>query len=197
MKKMRFLLLPVLAVAMVAPTRADSPNLITNGNFEQMKDGLPVGWSTPKNPGLVETAFPTEQERGAVAQVELLRSGDKGAYFGQSVKVKPNMRYRLSLLARLNEGKITVAVGGGKGDNKLSVRLIGEPSTRMPMSPSFWDADWYKNLSFTSGQWRPVSLEFDSGELTQISVAFGAYFTAGRYSFDDVSLVELGPAAKQ
>lgn len=195
--KMRFLLLPLLTVATALPTRADSPNLIVNGNFEQMKDGLPVGWSTPKNPGLVETAFPTEGDRGALAQVELLRSGDKGAYFGQSVKVKPHTRYRLSLLARLNEGKITVAVGGGSGENKLSVRLLGEPSTRLPMIPLFWDADWQKNLSFVANQWRPVSLEFNSGELTQISVAFGAYFTAGRYSFDDVALVELGPVAKQ
>jgi hypothetical protein len=185
----------MLAVSL--PLRADAPSLITNGNFEQTEDGLPVGWSTPNTPGLVKTAFPTEEGRGKIAQVELLRSGDKGAYFGQTVKVKPHTRYRLSLLARLDKGKITAAVGGGTGENKLSVRVLGEPSTRMPMSPLFWDADWYKNLSFVANQWRPVSLEFDSGTLTQISVAFGAYFTAGNYSFDDVSLVEIGPGAAQ
>jgi hypothetical protein len=197
MKVTRFFIAPALLLAAALPLRADAPNLITNGNFEQMKDGLPVGWSTPNTPGLARNAFPTEPERGQFAQVELLRSGDKGAYFGQSVKVKPHTRYRLSLLARLNKGKITAAVGGGTGENKLSVRVLGEPSTRMPMAPLFWDADWYKNLSFVANQWRPVSLEFDSGELTQISVAFGAYFTAGTYSFDDVSLVAIGPDAPQ
>jgi hypothetical protein len=197
MKKIQSFLAPAFVLAIALPLRADAPNLITNGDFEQMKDGVPVGWSTPSLPGLAQNAFPTEPERGQFAQVELLRSGDKGAYFGQSVKVVPHTRYRLSLLARMNKGKITVAVGGGTGENKLSVRLLGEPSTRLPMTPLFWDADWYKNLSFVANQWRPVSLEFDSGELSHIAIAFGAYFTAGNYSFDDVSLVEIGPSAAQ
>lgn len=184
-------------LAAALPLQADTPNLITNGNFEQMKDGVPVGWANPDRSGISKTAFPAEQERGQIAQVELLRSGSIGAYFAQSVKVKPHMRYRLSLLARMDTGKITLAVGGGTGENKLSERLLGETSARLTMAPLFWDADWYKNLIFIPNQWRPVSMEFDSGELTQISVAFGAYFTAGNYAFDDVSLVEIGPSAAQ
>lgn len=188
------LLLPGLVLAACLPARADSPNLIDNGNFEQLKEGLPVGWSAPQNSELAKTAFPVEEGRGVLAQVELLRSGDKGAYFGKSVKVEPHTRYRLSLLARMTKGKITVAVGGGTGDNKLNLRVLGEPSTRMPMAPSFWEARWYKNLIFTANQWQPVTLEFDSGELTQVAVSFGAYFTAGQYSFDDVSLIKIGPS---
>lgn len=197
MKSLPLLLTPALMLAAALPMRADAPNLITNGNFEQMKDGLPVGWSTPDTPGLAKAAFPDEPTRGKIAQVELLRTGDKGAYFAQSAKVKAHTRYRFSLLARMDKGKITAAVGGGTGENKLSMRTLGETTTRMPMAPLFWDASWYKNLPFISNQWRPVSLEFDSGELTQISVAFGAYFTAGNYSFDDVSLIEIGPGAAQ
>jgi hypothetical protein len=197
MKKIQSFLAPAFVLAIALPLRADAPNLITNGDFEQMKDGVPVGWSTPSLPGLAQNAFPTEPERGQFAQVELLRTGDKGAYFSQAVKVEPHTRYRLSLLARMNKGKITAAVGGGTGEGKLSVRLLGETTTRMPMAPWFWDADWYKNLPFIANEWRPVSLEFDSGELTQIGIAFGAYFTAGTYAFDDVSLVEIGPGARK
>jgi hypothetical protein len=181
----------------LSPLRADAPNLITNGNFEQTKGGAPVGWANPATAGISTTAFPTEEKQGKIAQVELLHSGSTGAYFSQSVKVEPHTRYRVSLLARMNTGKITVAVGGGTGDNKISERLLGETSTRLTMAPLFWDADWYKNLIFIPNQWRPVSLEFDSGELTQIYVAFGAYFVAGNYAFDDVSLVEIGPSAAQ
>lgn len=195
MKTKRFLIAPALLLAAVLPLRADMPNLVTNGDFEQMKDGAPVGWTAPNLPGLAQNAFPSEPERGQFAQVELLRTGDKGAYFSQSVQVKPHTRYRLSLLARLNTGKITVAaIGLGKdGANKLNLRLLGEPRTRMPMAPVFWDADWYQNLIFTANQWRPVALEFDSGELTQVYITFGAYFTAGTYGFDDVSLIEIAP----
>lgn len=195
---MRFLLLFGFVLTAFSPLRADAPNLITNGDFEQIKkDGFPVAWSTPNLPGLAETAFPDEAQRGQFAQVELLRSGDKGAYFAQTVKVVPHTRYRLSLLARMNKGKLTVAVGGGSGEGKLSVRLLGEPSTRLPMTPLFWDADWYKSLSFVPNEWRLVSLEFDSGELSKIDVAFGAYFTAGTYAFDDVSLTEISSSATQ
>ena len=194
MKVQRMLLLPGLVLVACLPSQADSPNLIDNGNFEQLKEGSPVGWSAPHAPELAKTTFPVEEGRGVVAQVELLRTGDKGAYFGKSVKVEPHTRYRLSLLARMTKGKITVAVGGGTGDNKLNIRVLGEPSTRMPMAPLFWEAPWYKNLIFTANQWRPVTIEFDSGDLTQVAVSFGAYFTAGQYSFDAVSLTKIGPS---
>ncbi len=197
MKAKLFLCTTAVMSAVTLPLRADAPNLVTNGNFEQMKDGSPVGWANPAKPGISTTAFPTEDKQGKFAQVELLRSGGIGAYFSQPVKVKPHTRYRLSLLARMGTGKVTIAVGGSAGENKISERLLGETSTRLTMAPLFWDADWYKNLIFTPNQWRPVTLEFDSGEVTQIAVAFGAYFTAGNYAFDDVSLVEIGPSAAQ
>ena len=194
MKVQRMLLLLGLILGACLPSQADSPNLIDNGNFEQLREGLPVGWTSPQNSEIIKTAFPVEEGRGVSAQVELLRTGDKGAYFSKSVKVEPNTRYCLSLLARMNKGKITVAVGGGTGDNKLNIRVLGEPSTRMPMAPLFWEAPWYKNLIFTANQWRPVTIEFDSGDLTQVAVSFGAYFSAGQYSFDDVSLTKIGPS---
>jgi len=197
---MRFFLLPVLALMSTLAASADAPqNLVTNADFEQVKDGAPAGWtSTAARPGLNSITFPTEKGRGTIARVELLQSGVSGAYVGQAVKVKPHTRYRLSLLARLNKGKITFAVTGVDGPKDLSVRLIGEPSTRMPMAPLFWDANWYKNLSFVAGEWRPVALEFDSGKLSQVYISFGGYFTTGSYAFDDVSVIELGPtAAKQ
>jgi len=174
----------------ISPVFADAPapqNLITNGNFEQIKDGQAVGWSATKVPDLIQSDFPEETNRGHFAEIELLKSGNKGAYFGQSVKVEPHSHYRLSLLARMNEGKITIAVGG----NKLSERLLGQVHTRLTMFPLFWNEDWSKYLVFNANQWRPVNLEFDSGELTQVTVSFGAYFTKGVYSFDDVSLVKV------
>lgn len=191
---LRFILLSGCVLAVSSPSFANSPNLIENGDFERMKDGSPIGWTAPADSEITKASFPVEENRGVLAQVALLRSGDRGAYFGKSVNVEPHTRYRLSLLARMTRGKITVAVTGGTGDNKLNVRVLGEPSTRMPMAPLFWDAQWYKNLIFTVNQWQPVTLEFDSGELTQVAVSFGAYFTAGNYSFDDVSLIKIGPS---
>lgn len=198
MKVQRMLLLPGLVLAACLPSQADSPNLIDNGKFEQLKEGLPVGWTAPQNSEIIKTDFPVEEGRDVLAQVELSRTGDKGAYFSKSVKVEPHMRYRLSLLARMTKGKITVAVGGGTGEGKLNLRVLGEPSTRMPMAPLFWETQWYKNLIFTANQWQPVTIEFDTGELTQVAVSFGAYFTAGKYSFDDVSLTAIGhsPASR-
>lgn len=189
-----------LLLMALASAHAQSPNLIQNGGFEHMKDGVPSGWrSTAPEAELIEVEFPVEEERGTIAKVDLLQSVGKGAYFSQSIKVEPHTRYKLTLLARMNQGRITVAVGGGTGEKRLNERLIGEPSTRMPMAPLFWKEDWYQNLRFVSGEWRPVTLEFDTGELTQIAVSFGAYFSVGSYSFDDVSLVAIGktPSQKQ
>ncbi len=190
MKKPGYFLLTTLATAALSGN-AMAQNLVSNGDFEQLKDGTPIKWSIPVSPGLTETTYPTEKERGVAAQIRLINTGDKGAYFGQEITVEPNSRYRLTLQARMDEGKITFAVAGGKGEGALNVRRLGQVRSRLPMAPLFWEEDWLNDLVFDPGQWRPVTLEFDSGSLTKVAISFGAYFTAGTYAFDNVSVVKL------
>ena len=138
MKKTGYFLFTGLATALLSGN-AIAQNLVTNGDFEQLKEGAPAGWNIPATPDLAEIAYPAEKERNVFAQVRLLNSGNKGAYFGQSIDVQPNSRYRLSLLARMDEGKITFAVTGGKGKEALNLGRLGQVRSRLPMSPLFWD----------------------------------------------------------
>ena len=82
------------------------------------------------------------------------------------------------------------AISGGDGEDKVSVVKYGRTSY-LSMYPFFWDESWSKYLVFTPNEWRDVTIDFNSGNATSVSVSFGAYQRAGTYSFDDVSLVEI------
>jgi hypothetical protein len=176
----------------IAPANAAPQNLITNGNFEQVKNGQAADWNVTENPGVVENSFPTEKSFGHIALTKFLKWDAHGAYFTQSVTVKPQTQYRLSLKARMDTGNIRFAVSGGDGEDKVNVVEYGRAS-HLSMYPFFWDEAWSKYLVFEPNEWRPVTINFNSGNATSVYVSFGAYQRAGTYSFDDVSLVEIHP----
>jgi len=185
-----YILATGICLMTMAPAHAAPQNLITNGNFEQVKNGQATGWNITENPGVVESTFPAEKDSGHVALIHFLKWDAHGAYLMQHVTVKPHTQYRLSLKARMDTGNIRFAISGGEGEEKVSVVEYGR-AAHLSMYPFFWDDAWSKYLVFTPNKWRPVTIDFDSGNAASVNVAFGAYQRAGMYSFDDVTLVEI------
>jgi len=174
----------------VAPAHAAPQNLIVNGDFEQIKNGQASGWNVTANSDVVKSTFPTEKNFGHVALTQFRKWDAHGAYFTQSVTVKPHTQYRLSLKARMDTGNIRFAISGGEGEEKVNAVEYGRAS-HLSMYPFFWDEAWAKYLVFTPNEWRTVTIDFNSGNATSVAVSFGAYQRAGTYSFDDVSLMEI------
>jgi hypothetical protein len=174
----------------IAPAHAGPQNLITNGDFEQVKNRQAAGWDITRNPGVVESTFPEEKDFGHVGFIQFLKWDAHGAYFTQNVTVKPHTQYRLSLKARMDTGNIRFGISGGEGNDKVNIAEYGRVS-HLSMYPFFWDEAWSKYLVFTPNEWRTVTIDFNSGNATSVYVSFGAYQRAGTYSFDDVSLVEI------
>lgn len=185
-----YILATGICLIAIAPAQAAPQNLIINGGFEQIKNGQATGWDITENQGVVESTFPAEKDSGQVALIRFLKWDPHGAYLTQNVIVKPNTPYRLSLKARMDTGNIRFAISGGDGEDKVSVVKYGRTSY-LSMYPFFWDESWSKYLVFTPNEWRDVTIDFNSGNATSVSVSFGAYQRAGTYSFDDVSLVEI------
>jgi hypothetical protein len=181
--------LTILAGAL--PATAEEQNLVRNGDFEQLTNGVADYWKFAAGGKDDAASFPLEKDKGHVGQVETV-SGSGLTYLSQSIKLEPNQKYRLTLLAKLDGGKISFAIGA-KGLNR---RIVGTTEDS-PMAPWFWDEEWLDTLRFAPGEWRPASLEFDSGEVKQILLTLGGYYsTKGTFSFDDVKLVKISGAAQ-
>jgi hypothetical protein len=189
--------------------RADAPNLVANGNFDQIKNGQAPGWIfSTANPEIFTTSFPGENGRGNVAQMNA-SSAVMSGYFNQNITLKPHTDYHFSGLAKLNKGKILIYIHGGADKTKVDTRIYVQTLQGNPLVPWFWDRKWIEGSSgypnpngglvhtflAEPGIWEPVSIDFNSGELTGISLSLGAYFEVGQYEFDDVSVTEI-PASK-
>lgn len=191
------------------PASADVPNLIKNGDFEQVQNNQAASWgfSTAK-PEIFTLSFPNEAGHGNVARMDA-SSAVMSGYFNQTVTLKPHTDYHFSALTQMNQGEILIFIHGGADNTKLDTRIYVQTLQNNPLVPLFWDRTWIEGSSgypnpngglvrtflADPGQWEPVSIDFNSGELTSISVSLGAYFEAGQYQFDDVSLTEI-PSAK-
>jgi hypothetical protein len=217
--KVRFLLLNALflnalflTVSCVAAFSASAAetSLIKNGDFEMMQNGQPQDWSfTSASPEIFKLSFPVEKARGHIAQMDVSSAAMSG-YFNQSVAVTPHTNYRLSALARLGSGKILIYLHGGEGVKRLDTRIYVATLEGHPLVPYFWDKKWLEGSTSTPNpngglvksflanpnQWQPVTIDFNSGELSSIIVSLGAYFESGQYAFDDVSLTALPTSEK-
>ena len=211
MRKSTFTLLIVICslCLFILPSLADTQNLVTNGNFEQIEKDQATGWnfSTAK-PEIFKLSFPQVKEQGNVAQMDVSSAAMSG-YLGQTITVKPHTNYRLSALAQMNKGSILIFIHGGADKTKLDTRIYIQTLEGNPLVPWFWDRKWIqgssgfphrelglvRNFLADPGKWEPVSIDFNSGELSSVTVSLGAYFKAGQYQFDDVSVTEV-PAAK-
>lgn len=182
-----------LSILLILPAHADAPNLVSNGNFNQIKDGQAAGWnfSTAK-PEIFKLSFPQEKDQGNVAQMDV-SSAVMSGYLGQIITVKPHTDYHFSALAKLDKGKALIYIHGGPGTAKVDTRIYVQVIKDDPLVPWFWEKKWVGGGTYLaeSGKWEPVSIDFNSGELTSVTVSLGAYFEAGQYQFDDVSVTEI------
>lgn len=184
---------------------ADAPNLIGNGTFDQVKNGEAANWGfSSANPEIFALSFPSEKDQGNVARMDV-SSAVMSGYFNQNITLKPHTNYRFSGLAKLNKGKILIYIHGGADKTKVDTRIYVQTLQGNPLVPWFWEKKWIEGSSgypnpngglvrtflADPGIWQPVSIDFNSGELTQITVSLGAYFEVGQYEFDDVSVTEI------
>lgn len=192
-----------------SPANADMLNLIQNGGFDKIENNQAAGWnfSTAK-PEIFTLSFPNETGHGNVARMDVSSAAMSG-YFNQTVTLKPHTNYHFSALAQMNQGEILIFIHGGADNAKIDTRIYVQTLKDNPLVPLFWDRKWIEGSSgypnpngglvrtflADPGQWEPVSIDFNSGELTSAAVSLGAYFEAGQYQFDDVTLTEI-PAAK-
>lgn len=198
------------SAAVNLPATAAPTNLVQNGDFETLQNDQAKNWTfSSANPENFKLSLPVEKERGHVARMDV-SSAVMSGYFSQTVAVTPHTDYRLSALARLNEGKILVYLHGNSGAAKLDTRIYVESLQGNPLVPLFWDTKWIQGSTSTPNPnkglvrtflaepnaWQPVALDFNSGELSSITVSLGAYFERGQYAFDDVSLVALPHSEK-
>jgi len=187
------------------PANADTPNLITNGNFGQIKDGQAVGWGfSSANPEIFKLSFPQEKDRGNVARMDV-SSAVMSGYFNQSITLKPHTNYHFSALSQLDKGQILIYIHAGADKAKIDTRIYVKTLQGNPLVPWFWEKKWIEGSSgypnpngglvrtflAEPNAWEPVSIDFNSGDLTQVSISLGGYFDAGRYQFDDVSVTEI------
>jgi hypothetical protein len=202
----RFLLPGALILAaMTLPASAAQTNLVQNGDFEDLQNDQAKNWSfSSANPEIFKLSFPTEKTRGHIAQMDV-SSAVMSGYFNQSIAVQPHTDYRFSALTRLSGGKILIYLHGGQDKTSLDTRIYVESLQGNPLVPLFWDRKWIQGSASTPnpgkglvrtfladvGVWQPVALDFNSGELSSVTVSLGAYFESGQYAFDDVSIVAL------
>jgi len=164
---------------------ADGKNLITNGDFAHVANGKADGWNILKGEPGSTVSFPLEA-KDTVARIDLAQN-KKGAYLSQWVNLEPHQNYRLSLRAKMSGGKLTFAIG----NTGLNKRMFGETREELPMSPYFWDESWLNSIPFVPDQWRAVSFDFNSKDVTKALVSLGGFFVTGSYYFDDVTLVKI------
>jgi len=202
---LRRLIVILLPATMALSAQADSVNLIQNGDFSKLNNSATKAqnWSSPSVKSF-KVSFPQEAERGIVARLDVSSHVTPG-YFIQNIKVKPHTNYHFSALTQIDKGKVLIWIHGNSGKTKLDSRLYVDPITDLTLVPWFWDKEWIEGSSLFSsrryllampGKWEPVSINFNSGDLETVTVAIGAYFQAGQYEFDDVSVTEIPATTK-
>ncbi len=151
---------------------AESANVIKNGSFEQAAGEKPANWSTDTWGGEASFEYASIGKTGSRSVMVASESG-ADAGWTQTVKVKPNYKYRLSAWIK-TEG---LERKGGRGA-LLNIHNIQNVRT--------------KSVTGTS-DWTKVQAEFEaSTDSIQINCLFGGWGNAtGKAWFDDVTLEEL------
>lgn len=150
------------------------PNLLVNPSFENGQKGWEF-FSWHKK-GAV--AIDRVERRDGGASVRIHNSAGDDCFLKQTVTVKPQTRYRLS--------------GVIKTDNVL---------TKATGATLSLEGGFEKTESITGRKgWKRVEFEFVTGPLTKIKVGprlgHHSSMASGTAWFDDLSLVELGPAKR-
>ncbi len=187
----------VIGLAMAAEEESVPVNLLANGNLNDVDEAtaLPRDWTTkhPKNVRPIKAAG----REGLCIEM----TGDEGLMgtygtdlFSAPIKIKPNVRYRVSGWARSAGPKQILFV---KGFASVTRRVDGVEKTEDEIVYQM------KKEIETSKDWRAFSMEFDvrpakvfsdfQHEVKYVRVLLWAYWPAGTGWYDDIAFVELGP----
>ncbi len=162
------------APAPVQEEVTEGPNLIENASLEEVRNGLPAGWTQSTwsgNPVFeIEESFARSGERC----VKIHSEEGADASWSFHARLKPNTRYRLSAWIKTEN-----IDAGGYGAQLNLHQLQHEGKTEAIRG---------------THEWRQVTSEFDSGphDTLLVNLLFGGWGRAtGTAWFDDVRLVEL------
>lgn len=150
-------------------------NLLSNPSFEDEQKGWQFNAWDKKGTATIDTA----EKHDGQASIRIDNSGGDDSFLKQEVVVKPKTRYRLTGYIRTKD------VTGKGGGATLSLEGGFEKTEVIKETKS----------------WTKVSLEFESGAADKIKVGprLGHYSTKimGTAWYDELSLVELGPARRR
>lgn len=153
-------------------------NLITNGSFEEVQNGIPIGWSIysyKNDEGATEFKVDSDGAYAGNNCATIINNIENDSRYIQTVSAQPNKNYKLSCYIK---GENINDTGNGA---ILSVE--GQVSATSP-------------LRNTDGLWEYVEMYVKTGEGVysfNVTVGVGGYGaeSAGKASFDDVKVEEI------
>ena len=153
----------------------ETANLISNHSFENEQDGRPQGWRIVRYSGRPDHKY-ADMGRTGSRSVQISSEQGADASWSTTVEVKPRTEYRLS--AWIKTEKLNRGSGRGAW---LNIHELQDPE-KGATKPISGDNDWTQ-----------VTLDFNSGQLTQITIncLFGGWGRAtGTAWYDDVQLTQ-------
>ncbi len=151
---------------------ATPQNLIPNGSFEEVENGLPKGWQARNYQGAPATHDVVSDAHGGQHALRITSAGGSDASCFVEAPVEPNTQYTLS--AWIKTEQLVQSSGLGA--------LLNVHGTEFKTKALQGTHDWTK-----------VETTFNSGKLTTVSIncLFGGYGLAkGTAIYDDVQLIK-------
>jgi hypothetical protein len=112
--------LVALCLTWTVALAADDKNLVTNGNFEEVKDGVPTGWfSVCSEGGSVTHKARAEGAKEGKSCLHVKSKGEWAVAASPKVALDQTKTYTLTGFARAKSGKVTIKIDYYKGDEYL------------------------------------------------------------------------------
>lgn len=151
-------------------------NLLANPSFEDDQ----TGWTFTSVNRRGTATVDTKESRDGKSSIRIENALEDDSFLKQTVTVKPLTRYRFT---------------GWVKTKDVAPKVTDHSGAALSLDASFEHTE-----SITgSKNWTEVSFEFDTGNVDSVRVGprLGQRATAGTAWFDDLSLVEVGPASRR
>ncbi len=101
--------------------KKEAKNLVENGGFEDVREGLPAGWFTVCNDGgMVTHKAVAEGAKEGKYCLQVKFKGEWGVAGSPKVKIDRTKTYNLTGYAKVKEGSVTIKIDDYKGDEYLA-----------------------------------------------------------------------------